>query len=57
MVKPPKKFAIEEVIGKWIIQYNNEDLIHVFHYLKVKIESDTEYFGVIKMVCPSKVDH
>ena len=58
VVKAPKKLVTsEEIIGKWIIQFNNEDLTHFWHVLKEKIESDTEYYGVIKMVCPSKVDH
>ena len=57
VVKAPKRFITEEIIGKWVIQFNNEDLTHFWHVLKEKIESNTEYFGVAKMVCPSKVDH
>ena len=44
----------EEIGGHWILILEIEELTKLWHLLKKIIESKTDNFGIIKMVCPAK---
>ncbi len=44
------------VHGRWVMRLEYMELTGLWHFLKMMIESETEKFGVIRMVCPPKHD-
>ena len=54
IVEAPKEFVPQEIIGRWILELENEELTELWHILKDKIECKTDNFGVAAMVCPPK---
>ena len=53
VVKGPEPVCSEIIFGKWIIfSLEPDELTDCWHTLKKPIESKSENFGAIKMVCP-----
>ena len=46
----------KEISGWWALQLEYQELSEIWHSLKDCIESETKNFGIIRMVCPPKLD-
>ena len=54
IVTAPKLFESKERYGWWIVYLDYDKMTELWHYLKDRIESSEEDFGVLKMECPAK---